>query len=73
MNTHISTLPADGYVRIRQIIGDKKTGITGVLPVSRTYFYALIANKKFPAPKKVGNASLWNVDEVRLALANLSK
>ena len=73
MNTPITALPDDGYARIRQIIGDKKTGKPGPFPVFRTYLYGLVKEGKFPAPKKVGNSSPWNVAEVREALANMSK
>lgn len=59
-------LPAEGFVRLRQIIGPQ-----GCLPVSRSSFYAGIKAGLWPAPKKCGAISLWSVTELRACLARL--
>ena len=55
-----TVLPTEGYVRLHQIIKP-----TGVIPVGRTRWYAGIAGGEFPPPKKIGNASLWEVSAIR--------
>lgn len=60
------TLPSEGFVRLRQIIGPD-----GCLPVSRSSFYAGIKAGLWPAPKKCGAMSLWSVTELRACLAAL--
>lgn len=59
-NTPPASIPAEGYVRLHQIIKPN-----GVIPVGRTRWYAGIVDGEFPPPKKIGNASLWEVSAIR--------
>lgn len=62
-------LPTTGYVRIWQIIGDKKKGIPPLLPVSRSTLYGWIKSSKFPAPVKLSERiSAWPVEKIRAML-----
>lgn len=70
-------LPHTGFVRIEQIIGDKKANppIIGLFPVGRTTWYGGIKAGKFPRPRKLagGRASGWAVDDIRKLLADIGK
>lgn len=53
-------LTETGYVRIHQILGNPKTGVPGVLPISRETFYSRIrrvsaTDKARPAYLNVAN------------------
>ncbi len=54
-----------------QIIGDVKRGLNGVLPMSRTTFYARVKTGEFPKPVKSGRISLWRVDDIRRLLERI--
>ncbi len=59
-------LPDTGYVRLPQIIGDSKKGITGVFPVSRSSWYAGIQTGIYPAGHKLSNRCVaWRVEDIR--------
>jgi len=60
------SLPPEGFVRLRQIIGP-----IGPLPISRSSFYAGVKAGRWPAPRKCGAMSLWSVAELRACIANL--
>jgi predicted DNA-binding transcriptional regulator AlpA len=54
-------LPAEGFVRLRDIIGP-----TGLIPVSRSSWYAGVKDGRFPKPIKLGRrTAAWRVDEIR--------
>lgn len=60
-------LPETGYVRLKTIIGDRKRGIPGVLPVSKATLYQMVKDGRWPAPDKRFGAriSVWNVADIR--------
>lgn len=60
----MQALPSEGFVRIGQIIKP-----SGVLPLGRTRWYQGIASGEFPRPKKIGSASLWEVQDIRELLS----
>lgn len=68
----MATLPETGYVRLKQILGDRKAKppIPAILPISKTTFYVGIASGKYPAPsKKFGpRISVWSVRAIRLLI-----
>lgn len=49
-----------------------RNGIQGVLPWGRTFLYDQISAGRFPPPLKVGRRSMWHVDDVRRALAEIA-
>lgn len=56
---------AFAYLRLWQIIGDKKRGIEPLLPVSRSAFYAGIKSGKYPAPIKLSErTSAWRKSDI---------
>lgn len=70
-------LPAEGYVRIWDIIGrgaaKGRPAITAVIPVSSATWYAGVKTGRFPKPIKTGGIALWRVEDIRALLAQLGR
>ena len=64
---YYNTLPMTGFLRLEQIIGNKKKGIPGIIPVSKATWYSGIKAGRFPAPdKRFGDRiSVWDVNKIR--------
>jgi predicted DNA-binding transcriptional regulator AlpA len=70
----VQQLPADGYVRLSQIIGDKDADppIPAVIPVSKSTWYEGIKSGRFPKPIKLGpRIAVWRVGDIRALLCLL--
>jgi len=67
----MQNLPETGFLKLSQIINvrdkraDSKPPTTPLIPVGRTRWYAGIKTGEFPAPVKLGNMSLWRVEDIR--------
>lgn len=59
--TNSATLPAEGVVKLNDLIG----GSSPVIPFSRATIYRMIADGRFPKPKKLGHSSVWPVQSIR--------
>lgn len=62
-----NTLPKTRYVRIWQIIGDKKADppIPPIIPVSKSTWWAGVKSGKYPQPVKLGlNTTAWKVEDI---------
>lgn len=70
-----SGLPAEGYVRIWDIIGRKsakgRPANRGVIPVGRGTWYAGVKSGRFPKPIKHGRIAMWRVEDIRALVAQL--
>ncbi|WP_026601037.1 helix-turn-helix transcriptional regulator [Methylomonas sp. 11b] len=56
---------AVGYLRIWQIIGDRKRGIEPLLPVGRSTFLAGVKSGKYPKPVKLGErTTAWRKADI---------
>lgn len=65
-------LPETGYLRLYQIIGDKKRGIPALIPISRSKWYAGIKEGIFPKPcKNLPGIALWEVEKIRELIESL--
>jgi prophage regulatory protein len=65
------SLPEAGYVRLPQIIGDKRANppIPPVIPVSKSTWWEGIRAGRFPKPVKLGpRITAWRVDDIRALL-----
>lgn len=61
------------YLRVAQIVGNRKTGVKGILPISRTHFWHLVKIGSIPRPLKLGpKISLWRKQDIMQALARLT-
>lgn len=61
-------LPTTGFLRIWQIIGDKKANppIPAIIPIGRSSFLAGVKSGKFPQPIKLGErTTAWRVEDIR--------
>ena len=59
-------IPETGFLRLKQIIGDKKTNIPALIPVSRTVFLNNVRSGKYPQPVKLGARTVaWKVEDIR--------
>lgn len=62
-------LPTTGFVRLRSIIAPH-----GVIPVSKSTWYAGIKSGRFPAPVRLScRVSAWKVHEIQEIVDRLSK
>jgi predicted DNA-binding transcriptional regulator AlpA len=60
----MNTLPEEGFLRLRQIIGDKTT--PAIIPVSRSSFLQGVRDGRFPKPIKLGKrTTAWKVADIR--------
>lgn len=57
-------LPAEGFLRLSQIIGNKDA--PAIIPVSRSTWLAGVREGRFPKPVKLGKrTTAWPVDSIR--------
>ena len=64
----LQSLPADGFLRLKEIIGDRRANppVRGVFPVSKTTWYTGIANGFYPPGYNLGpRAKGWKVSDIR--------
>ncbi len=72
MATVSNQLPETGFVRIYQIVGDKKRNIPAVLPISRSTFLSRVKDGAYPQPIKLGGRLVaWRVEDIRALIASL--
>jgi prophage regulatory protein len=59
-------LPAIGYLRLNQIVGDKKAGIPAIIPVSKSTWWAGVKTGRYPQPVKLSErCTAWRVVDIR--------
>ena len=66
--SNYDTLPADGFMRLWQILGDPKATppVAPLIPVSKTAWWKGIQEGRFPAPIKLApRVSAWRVADIR--------
>lgn len=71
--TNIS-LPEIGYVREKQIIGDKKADppIPPIIPVSRSAWWRGVKAGHYPSPVKLGErVTAWRVEDIRALIKSM--
>ncbi len=65
------TCPEIGFLRLRDIIGDRDN--PGIIPVSRSSWYKGIAEGRYPKPVKLGErTSAWRVEDIRKLIDDLN-
>jgi len=58
-------------LRLPQIIGDKKKGITPIVPVSKSTWWAGVKSGKYPAGRKLSpKITVWLNSEVQAVVDN---
>jgi predicted DNA-binding transcriptional regulator AlpA len=65
------TIPAEGYIRVSQLLGTRR-GTIPILPISRRGLYAWIKAGRWPAPVTLGPKVIaWPASVVRTALQEM--
>lgn len=58
------------FLRLNSIVGDRKTGAPGILPIAASTWWAGVKSGRYPAPVKLGpRITAWRVEDV-LAVGN---
>lgn len=66
-------LPEIGYLRIWQIVGDRKKGISPIIPVCKATWWAGVASGRFPAGILLGpRTRVWSVESIRALVAEMA-
>lgn len=66
----MAQLPQTGFLRLKQIIGDKKTNTPALIPISRSAWWLGIRNGIYPAGVKLGpRTTAWSVEAIRVLIA----
>ncbi len=68
----IQQLPEKGFVRLRQLLGDKKANppTPPIIPIGRSSWLNGVKSGKYPKPVKIGErTTAWKVEDI-LALIN---
>ena len=66
-------LPETGFVRLRNIIGDRKAKppIPAIIPVSKSSWYAGVKSGRYPSGLKIGpRITVWRVEDIRAFIQN---
>jgi len=67
-------IPEEGFLRLPQIIGDRKRGIPPIFPVSRSTWWQGVKDGRFPQPVKLGpRVTAWRAADIRELLESLSR
>ncbi len=60
----MNNLPAEGFLRLNQIIGNKET--PAIIPVSRSTWLTGVREGRFPKPVKLSKrTTAWRVTDIR--------
>lgn len=67
-------LPDTGFVRLSTIIGDRRTGQPGLLPIGKTTWWNGVKSGRFPKPVKLNpRITAWRVQDIRALLAEFDQ
>jgi prophage regulatory protein len=59
------SLPKTGYLRLAQIVGNKKAGIPAIYPVSKSTWWQGVKSGRYPQPVKLSErCTAWRVEDV---------
>ena len=66
-------LPEEGFVRVWQIIGDRKKGIPAVIPVGKTNWWEGVKEGRYPKGIKIlgSKVTVWRVEDIRQLIEEL--
>ncbi len=68
----MQALPETGYLRLPQIVGDRKMGIPPLIPVSRSTWWEGVRTGRYPRPTRSLGARItaWRVEDIRAFIAS---
>lgn len=76
ISSSTSLIEGDGFLRLKQIIGDKKAEppIPPLFPVSASTWWDGVAKKKYPQPVKLSpRTTAWRVRDIRQLINELGQ
>lgn len=69
----VNLIPETGFLRLPQIIGDRKAGIPPIIPVSRSSFLRGCKDGRYPKSIKLGpGTTVWTVESIRAYCAQVA-
>jgi prophage regulatory protein len=66
--TSMIELPETGFLRLSQIIGDRKASppIPALIPVKKSCWWDGVRTGRFPKPLKLGpRVTVWRIEDIR--------
>jgi len=68
----IHSLPETGFVRLEQIIGNRKANIAPIIPVGRTTWLMGVKNGTYPKPVRLSPRTVaWKISDIKQLIADL--
>lgn len=65
-------LPETGFLRVNQIVGNRKTNTPALIPIGRTTFLMGVKSGKYPKPVKLGErTTAWKVEDIRQLIESI--
>jgi predicted DNA-binding transcriptional regulator AlpA len=59
-------IPETGYMRLSQILGNKKAGIPAIIPISKTSWWQKCKTyPTWPKPVRLGRCTFWKASDIR--------
>lgn len=55
---------SDRFLRLKDIIGDKQSGMSPIIQISKSAWWAGVASGRFPKPCKLGRVSVWRASDI---------
>lgn len=74
-NVAASSLPATGFLRLPQIVGDPKADppIPALIPVSKSTWWLGVRSGRFPSAVKLGpKTTVWRVEDIRALIERVA-
>lgn len=71
--TVASPLPATGFLRVKQIVGDRSSTppVPGLIPVCEASWWRGVKTGRYPKPVKLSpRVTVWRVEDIRELIAN---
>ena len=68
----MNVVPESGFLRVNQIVGDRKKGVQAIIPVSRSTWWAGVRTGRYPQPiKSLGERiTVWKAEDIREYIKN---
>ena len=70
----MNELPTTGYLRLSQILGNRKTNppITPLIPIGKSSWWEGVKTGRFPKPLKLGpRITVWRVEDILSTVSNI--
>lgn len=68
----LHNLPETGFLRLPQIVGNKKTNTPALIPVSKTSWWNGVKSGKYPKPVKLGErTTAWRLEDIMSLIESL--